>query len=57
MNKIKQIILFTISFSLVALLSACGSKGDLYHEKPESSQVSETQTEQQVKSQPHKKGQ
>jgi predicted small lipoprotein YifL len=57
MNKIKRILMFVIPLSLVVFLTACGSKGDLYHEKPASSQPGETQDEQQVKSQPQKKGQ
>ncbi len=42
---------------MVALLPACGSKGDLYHDNQQSSQPSEEQSEQQAKSQPQKKEQ
>jgi len=31
MNKINRVLFFTLSFLLLASLSACGSPGDLYH--------------------------
>ncbi len=54
MNKIKAILFFMVSFLMLALLSACGSKGDLYHGEQEIKPVSKQQDVQQVESQPQK---
>jgi len=42
---------------MVALLPACGSKGDLYQDRQESSQTNKEQNEQQAKPQSQKKEQ
>jgi len=45
MNKINRVLFFTVPFLLLALLSACGSPGDLYHpENPE--KIADTNLEQ-----------
>ena len=47
MQKIKQLSLFLLLFSTLVLLSACGSKGDLYQTpvKPSKSQASSNKIE------------
>lgn len=54
MNKIKAILFFMMSFSMLTLLSACGSKGDLYQGKPDNESAGKQQQVQQVQSQPQK---
>lgn len=57
MHKIKRILFFIVSFSMVTLLSACGSKGDLYHDDKDANSANETQKDQQEESQPQKQEQ
>ena len=58
MNNIKHILFFLLSFMIVVLLPACGSKGDLYQvlepQAAQNSQVkdSENMTEETEKKQP-----
>ena len=54
MNKIKAILFIMVSFSMLTLLSACDSKGDLYHGVQVIKPVSKQQDVQQVESQPQK---
>jgi len=52
MNKIKVILFFMVLFSMLTLLSACGSKGDLYQGDQNSESVSKAHKVQQDESQP-----
>ncbi len=54
MNKIKAILFFMVSLSMLTLLSACGSKGDLYHGEQNSEPAGKQQDVQQVESPPQK---
>ena len=57
MNKKKQVSKLLTAFSFAILLSACGSKGDLYHEEQENPQANEEKNQQHEESQSQNKGQ
>ncbi len=54
MNKIKAILFIMVSFSMLTLLSACGSKGDLYQGEQNNESAGKQQQVQQDESQPQK---
>lgn len=55
MNRINRALSHIIAFSLLLLLSACGSKGDLYHEEQDENVQNESK--QNVEKPTQEKGQ